>query len=360
MNGDRERAQFAADELAIVLSHYDLGPIKEITPFKRGSRKSPKVFIEAGRGVFILKRRAPGRDDPLKVAFCHLVQNHLARQDFPVPHLIPTRRHKNSMVRYRQWTYELFQYVPGEAYDQSVRQTQDAGRVLGLFHKYLADYQTDYEPPMTGYHDSESVRTSLNHVPTRLKGHDSVYGKEAELLATTQWLFEAYEEAVAQTEAAGLKQGPAQIVHGDWHPGNLLFREHQVVAVIDYDSVRALQKVTDLANGLLQFSIVGNTDDPDRWPDYFDEDRAKAFLLGYLQHQAVDRSQLSLLPGLMKEALIAESALPIATGGSFGRIEGFSFLRMVKRKVQWLTDHVEQWTASFEQILEEFSLPTKQ
>ena len=182
MSGDRERAQFAADELAIVLSHYDLGPIAEITPFKRGSRKSPKVFIKSGRGAFVLKRRAPGRDDPLKVAFCHLIQNHLARQGFPVPHLIPTARHKHSMVRYRQWTYELFRYVAGESYDQSTSETQDAGRVLGLCHKLLADYQTDYEPPLVGYHDSESVRSSLNHVPTRLKGHDSVHGREAELL----------------------------------------------------------------------------------------------------------------------------------------------------------------------------------
>jgi len=353
MNGDRERAQFAADELAIVLSHYDLGTSSEITPFKRGSRKSPKVMIKSARGAFLLKRRAPGREDPLKVAFCHTVQQHLAGQGFPLPHLIATRRHKNSMIRYRQWTYEMFQYIPGEPYDQSAAETQDAGRVLGLCHKLLADYLSDYEPPLGGYHSSESVKASLNHVPTRLKGHDSVYGREAELLATTQWLFEAYESAAEEAEAAGLKDWPTQIVHGDWHPGNLLFKNQQVVAVIDYDSARVLPRITDLANGVLQFSIIGGEHDPDRWPDHFDEERAMAFLRGYLQSQSLEEDQIAVIPTLMLEALIAEAALPIATAGSFGRIQGFTFLRMVKRKVRWLTDQKENWVAHFREIFKE-------
>jgi Ser/Thr protein kinase RdoA (MazF antagonist) len=350
MNGDRERAQFAADELAIVLSHYDLGTISEITPFKRGSRKSPKIMIRSSRGSFVLKRRAPGREDPLKVAFCHTVQTHLARQGFPLPRLIPTKRHRNSMVRYREWTYEMFQYVPGEPYDHSVPETEDSGRTLGGYHKYLADYQSDYEPPIGGYHNNDSVRNSLNHVPTRLKGHDSVYGREGELVATTQWLFEAYETAADEGEAAGFSRWPSQVVHGDWHPGNLLYKDERVVAVIDYDSARVQPRIMDIANGVLQFSILAGEGEPEEWPDHFDEDRAVAFLRGYLQNLAIEPAQLKLIPALMQEALIAESALPIATTGSFGRIQGFGILKMVKRKIQWLTDRKEFWISLFEKI----------
>ena len=353
MSGERERAQFAPDELAIVLSHYDLGTIYEITPFKRGSRKSPKVRIRASRGEFVLKRRAPGRDDPLKVAFCHFLQNHLSRAKFPLPRLIATRRHRNSMVRYYDWTYELFEYVKGEPFDQSIVETQDAGRVLGLCHTILADYEAENAPDVGGYHDSESVRTALNHVPTRLEGHDSVSGREAELLGTTQWLFEAYDAATEAVQAAGIHDNPDQVVHGDWHPGNMLYRDQRVVAVIDYDSARLLPWVTDLANGILQFSIIGGHDDPDLWPDHFDEDRAAAFLKGYLTEHALEPEYLAIIPRLMQEAIVAESALPIATVGSFGRIQGFSFLRMVKRKVQWLIDHEAEWVALFQQVLDQ-------
>src|SRR5438105_9427146 len=64
--GDRE--QLAADELAIVLSHFEIGMIESITEYPRGSRKAPKLLITAEQGKFLLKRRARGKDDPFKVA----------------------------------------------------------------------------------------------------------------------------------------------------------------------------------------------------------------------------------------------------------------------------------------------------
>jgi len=105
----------------------------------------------------------------------------------------------------------------------------------------------------------------------------------------------------------------------------------------------------------LQFSIVAAAEDPDHWPDHFDEERASVFLRGYLESHEIDEAQLAVVPLLMQEALIAESALPIATAGSFGRIQGFSFLRMVKRKTQWLMDHSEQWVNAFLSVAREVS-----
>lgn len=80
-----DRQQFAADELAIVLSHYKLGVIDKIKEFPRGSRKAPKLLIISERGPFLLKRRAMGKDSPEKVAFCHGIQLHLASKQFPLP-----------------------------------------------------------------------------------------------------------------------------------------------------------------------------------------------------------------------------------------------------------------------------------
>jgi hypothetical protein len=54
---------------------------------------------------------------------------------------------------------------------------------------------------------------------------------------------------------------------------------------------------------------------------------------------------LRAIPHLMIEALIAEAVFPIAATGSFGKMEGQPFLRMVQRKTQWLknkSDHLVQ------------------
>ena len=78
-----DREKFAPDELAIVLSHYDLGIIDSIKEFSRGSRKAPKLLVRCDKGEFLLKRRAHGKDDPFKVAFSHALQLYLASKQFP-------------------------------------------------------------------------------------------------------------------------------------------------------------------------------------------------------------------------------------------------------------------------------------
>src|SRR5947207_1660 len=140
--GQRER--FTAEELAIVLSHYEIGVVDSIVEFPRGSRKAPKLLIVTEQGKFLLKRRARGKDDPFKVAFCHALQLNLAAKQFPLPHLIGTKKDNNSMLQWRSGVYELFEYIPGQGYPQTLEATFDGRRVLGLYHKLLENFQSEW------------------------------------------------------------------------------------------------------------------------------------------------------------------------------------------------------------------------
>lgn len=332
----RFRAEFDPDELAAVLSHYDIGAIKTVEKQLKGSRRSPKVIIEADKGRYLLKRRARGRDHPVKVAFAHAVQLHLLNHNFPLPSLVPTRDEDETMVILEDHLYEMFEYVPGGIYSRSIGETADAGRVLGLFHKILKDYRTDWVPSRLGYHNAEIVRTNLHNIPDTVVKDDSVVGRESEMFATVSGLYESYATASERVEEAGFPLWPNQLVHSDWHPGNMLFANHRVQAVIDYDSLHMLPAVTDLANGLLQFSIIGGATDPRLWPAELDIDRFRVFFAGYNSQFVAGQEQIRILTSLMIEALIAEAVAPIAATGSFGRIEGFRFLQMIGRKVKWL------------------------
>jgi homoserine kinase type II len=132
------------------------------------------------------------------------------------------------------------------------------------------------------------------------------------------------------------------MVHGDWHPGNLLFRQEQVVAVVDYDSARMHARVIDLANGALQFSILGGGEDPASWPSQVRLPQFGQFLCGYDAINVITQAELKALPYLMCEAMIVEAILPIAATGTFSGIQGLSFLQMIQRKVRWVLDHTEQ------------------
>lgn len=346
------RQQFAPDELAIVLSHYDLGTIEAIQEFARGSRKAPKLIIRADSGLYLLKRRASGKNDPFKVAFCHALQLHLSEKQFPLPHLIGTKKDNNSMLQWKGSIYELFEYIKGSSYDNSLAATGDAGKVLALFHKLLKDYQPEYEPPEGSYHGARSVSTSMKAIPDTLArvDPDATSQQRDALQRTVDFLFDSYDAAARTVNDIGLPNWPTQIVHSDWHPGNMLFRGSRVVAVIDYDAARLQQRILDAANGALQFSILGGGDDPAQWPDYIDESRFKRFIRGYdsVPDCVLSRAELRTVPHLMIEALIAESAIPVAATGSFARMEGFRFLQMVERKVRWLQAHCEHLVATLD------------
>ncbi|MBN1488624.1 MAG: phosphotransferase [Phycisphaerae bacterium] len=342
MPSNRPRAEFEKAELVAVLSHYDLGGIERIDPLLKGSRKSPKLIITTDRGRYLLKRRAPGRDHVLKVAFSHAVQRYLAEGEFPLPRLQPTRDEGDTMLSWSDAIYEVFEYLPGGPFDATVEAACDAGRVLGLFHRLLEVYESDWEPSHTAYHNNNGVRTSLNGVPSAAGSNDSVAGHESELLSTVSRLFDVYDRAASVVDELGFAHWPPQIIHSDWHPGNMLFVNSRVSGVIDFDSLRRVPRVLDVANGALQFSILGGGSDPLQWPPAPDEARLRHFLLGYDETHALREEDVQALPYLMIEAVIAEAVLPIAATGSFGRMEGFRFLRMIERKAQWLLEHGQQ------------------
>jgi len=334
-----EREKFGREELAICLSHYDLGTIKGIKEFSRGSRRSPKTVIDSQRGKFLFKRRAVGKDNIRKVAFAHQIQLYLAAQNFPLPHLIGTRHSNNSMLVKDNLIYELFEYIPGENYDGSIEATYSAGHALGLYHKLMRQFKSNYTPPTGSYHDAMAINQAVGNAVASLPKETLPPDETLKTVAAS--LEQAYTSCAKQANSLGLPEWELQIVHGDWHPGNMLFTDKQVVAVIDYDSARLQQRVVDLANGTLQFSIIGGGEDASKWPDHLDKDRFERFLAGYDSVNVISKAEIRAIPFLMCEAMIAEAVLPIAATGSFGKFEGFPFLQMIDRKVKWIAANVK-------------------
>jgi len=335
-----KREIFTAEELGIVLSHFEVGVIDTIMEYARGSRKAPKLLVVSEMGKFLIKRRAKGKDDPFKVAFTHALQLFLTAKQFPLPHLIGTRHDNNSMLQWRNSVYEMFEYIPGQGYPQTLEATFDSGRVLALFHKLLEDFKSEWRPPSGSYHMAMAIETGLKAIAGSLPIGPNQ--ENTDVHALLNQLLKTYRRAAQGAAAEGLEGWPRTIVHADWHPGNMLFRDNRVVAVIDYDSARLLPRVIDIANGLLQFSIIGGDDDVSKWPDYPDENRFKRFSRGYDQVMLLSQAEIRSIPHLMIEALIAEAVFPIAQTGSIGRLEGLPFLQMVNRKVSWMEQNYEK------------------
>ena len=332
------RERFSAEEMVICLSHYDLGVIRSVRDFARGSRRAPKAAIESEKGKFLFKRRAHGRDDVAKVTLVHQLQTFLSEQTFPLPRLIHTRDDHSMLVR-GGFIYEMFEFIEGSAYGGSLISTYEAGHTLGLFHKLLAAYRPAWPLPLGSYHDAKAILQSIRHTVRSLPPKDRPPGDV--VAEAVEGLAGQYEQCARVANELGVNDWEVQVVHGDWHPGNMLFRKEHVAAAIDYDAARFQPRVIDLANGALQFSIAGGGRDPEKWPDAVDMARFTQFFRGYDAANVITVAEIQAIPYLMCEAMIAEAVLPIAATGSFGRIDGFPFLQMIRRKVCWVQENRE-------------------
>jgi Ser/Thr protein kinase RdoA (MazF antagonist) len=335
------RAHFSNHELAVVLSHYDIGIIQQLKSLSAGNPEAPKTIIVSDRGLFIVKRRPHGKDDPYRVSLAHAVREHLLAKGYPVAATIHTRDHGNSFLKSNDHIYELFEYVRGCRYDGSAEGTEDAGKRLAEFHKYLSSFTSEYRPILKSFHDSETVRRHLRSIgPCHGTG-----SPVADLQKISEELQQVYDAAAGRVNAGGLGKWPDKFTHGDWHPGNLMFEGHKVRVVLDFDSIKLAPTPTDLANGLLQFSIVGGKADPTEWPDRLDLEKVASFGRGY--RGAVEMGDCGkFLPDLMIETMIAEAVMPVAATGSFGHMGGLEFLRMIRRKAAWVEGNRETLMAA--------------
>ncbi|GMU37575.1 MAG: phosphotransferase [Phycisphaerae bacterium] len=330
-----QASTFDAAELVIALSHYDLGVIESLTPLTKGSRRSPKTGIVAERGKFLLKRRDAAHCDPERIRFAHALQAHLKRAGFPAPGVIPTRSGGRTFLRVGEHVYELFEFVAGQRYRATPAEAWSAGETLAEFHAAAASLEARGPVPRADYHDNAVVRRAFDSIREQAPGTEG-----AAAAGILQRLHRAYDAASRAAAACGLPTFPAAVIHCDWHPGNMLFREGRVAAVIDYDTARVSRRVIDVANGALQFSLVGGEDVRD-WPDEPDLDRFGAFLSGYESRSRFQPGERDAIPPLMVEALIAEAVAPLARTGRFGDLPAGAILPVIERKAAWIEAHAE-------------------
>jgi len=335
--------QFSSDELAEVLRNYDIGKIRKVMRLVGGSKRAPKVVVTTTRGRFLLKRRFQTKDDVYRVAFSHAVQSHLVKRYFPVAPLLTTRDKLSTLLQLRGNIYELFKFVGGVRYKGSAEETIDTGRQLARFHQYLTNFEFEWEPLKASFHDSATVRGHLKTVAMA-----NTPGTKKQLQDVGEELMTLYNESSVRVNEHGFDTWISQVVHGDWHPGNMLFDKGKLVAVLDFDAVKIAPPATDLANAMLQFSLVGYYPNPADWPDYLDQAKLVQVLEGYREVVELEKNKADSLLDLMVETMIAEAVLPIAATGFFGNLMGLDFLKMILRKARWIDANRQTLIAAIE------------
>jgi Ser/Thr protein kinase RdoA (MazF antagonist) len=346
------RERFSAREIAQVMSHFDIGVIREIREYRRGSRRAAKLKLVAERGEFLLKRRAAGRlldSDRTRAAASHKLQQIASRGGVPVASLA-TLKSGGSLLDFGGRLYELYHWVPGTRYARHAEQARATGIALARMHGAFSDVELLEELPLGGFSEPEPVRAMLEQAKEKALPRCDESGREM-LGASVELLLSYLHLGETKLNAKGLPLQRTAICHGDFHPGNTLWYGDTLGAVIDFDSARHESMAAEIANACLQFSVKQRVgDDPLEWQIGLDPENLRAFLAGYAAAPAINLREIApLVPWLMMSAITAEAASPIARDGDFAGLAPAPFLRATASLVDWIAQRTRAIVSVIEQ-----------
>ena len=282
-----------------------------------GSTESPKAVIDCERGKLLLKRRARGLEYATLVGFAHEVILGCLAQGVCVPPLIGTKTDNNSMCQIGDKTYELFVFIEGTMFDQSVGHARQSGMLLGELHRAMDSITTSFEA---------TVESSVVN-PERAAG----FGLPEESQTSVKRILEY------GLDAHRANARPAAIVHGDWHPGNMIFDGPEIVAICDFDNCRLGSRDRELAQALVYLSMkrpAGLTGTSDQVPADASMEHVLAVWDGYLERSGF-RPNPRLIGALMPAVLLDEAlAGSIAT-----QVEPSALVSVALKKALWLDEN---------------------
>ena len=329
------RQQLNQREIDAVLSNFSLGKVHSVTELAKGSVYSPKVIIESDRGRLLLKRRARGLDIPVLVAFSHEVILGCQHVGVCVPPLLGTRDDLNSMVQFEDQIYELFAFIDGGVFNRSpeaiAQHAAQAGALLAEVHQSLDSITTTFEAPI----EPETIDLARLETINQL----------------SQQFNEGLREQLRRILSYGAELAKANahqpgLVHGDWHPGNMIYRGNEIVAVCDFDNTRLGSKAREVAQAMIHFSLKSPEKGQraqDCAPDP-DQSGLLGFWRGYWCYgdtsATSSRCNLKHCIGLMPAVMLDEALASYPSQANAGAIEqADSMMIAVAKKAIWLDEH---------------------
>lgn len=277
-------------DLAHVLVQYDLGQLRDARRTEHGF-VDDNWIIDTDQGRYFLKRRHPRRRQSSDLVRAqHDLIRWLHWAGFPAPVLVPTSTGE-TFLSLGDELFEIEEFVEGQSYDHNrPAHMEAAARTLGLFHSLVRDFAPG------ALCDQQELYHPLST--------DSIFDNLLEAWLFDQTAKEAdavrrIREQVASLTARFASHGklPRQVIHGDYHAGNMLFDDDRIVAVVDYDKTNWQPRIAEVAEALIYFSSPR----ADRlkhlvYTGFLEEEPFARFLENYASAAILDRAEVKALP----------------------------------------------------------------
>lgn len=331
------RPTLSPGEIREVLPAFGLGDASSVRSFEPGAASAAMAFIEHGEDRFLLKRRpkVSGWVDQDLIENEHDVQARLAADGVPVA--LPAARVAAGLPTVhatRDSVYELLSYIDGAPEHPTERHALIAGETLGRIHTSRAVSVARRDARSgAGLPGGVDLGEVFERGPV---DHPS-------LARTIESLHCDYTASLRECE--GREPHRVALLHGDYHPANLLWSGNRLAAVIDFEGTGRGDPAEELASGAIFFALDTRAESPDAWPESPDTPRLTAFLRGYASRANEPGLDAGIRPSeqprLMIQQMVWQTLPRLYSGRGFGRHRAADVVPFVARTCAWIRDHAD-------------------
>lgn len=328
-----DRGSISRETVMDALRRYGIAEAR-VRLVPRGSKRAPKFLVEHRGERLLLKRRRP--TVAADSEFGAEIQAALAERGFRVP-AVRRDLEGRSIAIVDGAAWELVEFVEGDRYPRTAAAASSAGAMLASLHRVLATMRS-VQPRRASFHDSPLVRRTLEGV-----AEEAAARLDTERLRRVQAFADRYEQAASRVRAVW-DELPRSLLHGDFHPGNLLFAGESVAAVLDWEAVREDAPLAEFASGAFHFALPPKLlAEEHPLPAGLRLDLFAAFAAGY---SGVPAGLGLTVVELAVEAAIAEAGFLLAGVSEGARVE--RILAAIEAMVRSLEDEASAIAASIE------------
>ena len=208
---------------------------------------SKKLILHTSKGAFFLKEKPQYCSNKLALKRSAHFQDYVSSRIEIVPKILSTR--KNYYIHWSGRYYFLADYKKGRHYNGSPKDISAMIDALNVFQKtgaaYLDTYKDSRQGEMTRY-ESPDVASGVIDVKKKVKTeNDNLIFQE---------IVSLYKDL--SSEYATFSKEKYIMAHCDFILFNLILDESGVVAINDFDNVKVLPRIHDMAEFLVSATLL--------------------------------------------------------------------------------------------------------
>ncbi|HNX10976.1 MAG TPA: phosphotransferase [bacterium] len=266
--------------LTKILSGFALGKINTMTPLPTSGNIAYIIQIKNNKYFLRLSPLGPRWRSRGEIAAEIELLDYLADNDFPVSRPLANSK-GNKIITWQKHQGYLREYVSGkEKTRPTVKEVREFGRLLGRFHSLVENYQT------------KNKRRHIWNPAATQKYFLSIQKKLDKQFAAL------FSERLSALRFP--KKLPSGSIHEDLGKRHVLWRNNQIVAVLDFDRFYFAPLIFDLGQAIRGWCFLG---EKQKWSS----DNFKALISGYQSKRLLSQIEKEALVDSIKFAVLERS-----------------------------------------------------